>query len=1011
VYRSGADSTLHSIYLHAYPNAFRDDRTIYAREGERWGEDYAIRLSVPEERGWMTIDSVTAGGAPAAVTLEDTVARIDLPRPLGPRDSVTLRLRFEVQVPKPFNRLGHVGDNYSMGQWYPKMVVYDDLGWHPDPYHYFSEFYGDYGTFDVAITLPDRFWVGATGVFQRATGGDNEIPLADSETAPDSVSIRVRTVPADSLRSRWPGDRLSLEGDLAGPGAKKSGTIEVKREQGAVLRAPRGAPVHYSYLWVESERESRREADAAGRAEPLRLVRASRDTTVVDTIRALAAKTAPEDSATPSLKTLRFHADRVHDFAWVASPDYVRADTVWNKIAIRALAYRDDQDRWSDQRAFTVSAIRFMSQEVGPYVWPSFTSAESYMGGGAMEYPMLIMNEPDLVSDWFEFLDVVIGHEVGHNWFYGMLGSDERAHPWLDEGFTQYMENRYSDWKYPHGIFKRRKLLPWTSPARDFFDDENRYLSRVYARDEQSISTPAEGYNGYPAYGVAAYSKPAMMLRSLRAYLGEPTFHAFLREYYRANLLRHPRPADVVAAAEKASGLTLGDWFRPWLEGTGIASYSSGEMHHDIIEDDRVAWVRIRREGDRLEPLTVRATYKDGHREERIIPAQAGPTKIIFGPDERIARVEVDPDHDLVERTRLDNRTGMRPLRLKPLFDFRSSEAMTFLYGPMLWHGRAEGARIGLWTVGRYLPLRDFPQGILAAGGSAVVGTRRGDFSYNLWASRRAGGLGARGRIALESARDAGLFRAGVLAGNLVTQPGQRHPFREWRLSLDYRDRYDLEPVDPRYWSPGKGLHAKALLVLDTKGPRRAEHVQLDLRAGSSVLRKSGDPDPEFHYERATLEARQKLDLMARGNAHLAWRLFAGSTFDRPPRELLLDVAEGGRVDSLGRFYLNDRGPLFASGRYWMPGGAGLRGYRGRAALGERAWGLSVDLDLPMLPVSVFGDVGGLETTRVLADAGLGYSFGPLRFVAPFWVGTPEPGRSPWRFRWLVTLEALPISF
>jgi hypothetical protein len=156
---------------------------------------------------------------------------------------------------------------------------------------------------------------------------------------------------------------------------------------------------------------------------------------------------------------------------------------------------------------------------------------------------------------------------------------------------------------------------------------------------------------------------------------------------------------------------------------------------------------------------------------------------------------------------------------------------------------------------------------------------------------------------------------------------------------------------------------------------------------------------------------RQKLDLMASGNAHLAWRLFAGSTFDRPPRELLLDVAEGGRVDSLGRFYLNDRGPLFASGHYLMPGGAGLRGYRGRAALGERAWGLSVDLDLPMLPVSVFGDAGGLETTRVLADAGLGYSFGPLRFVAPFWVGTPEPGKSPWRFRWLVTLEALPISF
>lgn len=1009
MYRSGADSALPAIYLHAYPNAFRYHRTLYAREGERWGEDYSVRLSTPEERAWMTIDSVSAGGAPARVTLDETVARIDLPRPLAPRDSVTLRLRFEVQVPKPFTRFGHVGDNYSMGQWYPKLAVYDDLGWHADPYHYFAEFYGDYGTFDVAITLPDRFWVGATGVLKGAAGGDNEIPLADSEVAPDSVTIHLRALPADSLRGRWPRTMVSVETDLGESGGGERGPIEVKREKGVLLRAPRGAPVHYSYSWVESEKESRLEADAAGRPGPLRLVFASRDTTVVDTIRALAPRSAPEDSVIPSLKTLRFHAERVHDFAWVASPEYVRADTVWNKIAIRALSYRGGQERWSDQRAFIVSAMRFMTREVGPYIWPSFTSAVGYVGGGAMEYSMLVMIEPDFTSDWFEQLDVTIAHEVGHSWFCGMLGNDERAHPWLDEGFVQFLENRYCDWKYPDGIFKRRKLLPWTSPARDFFLDESRYLNRVYARDEQPISTPADGYRGYGLYGVGAYNKPAMMLHSLRAFLGDSTFGAFLHEYYRSNLLRHPRPSDVVGAAEKVSGLKLGNWFGSWLEGTGIGSYSSGVMHHDRIEEERVAWVRIRREGERIEPLTVEATYANGTRERRTLPAERGSLNITFGPDDRVARVEVDPDHDLIERTRLDNRTGMRPFRLKPLFDFRSSEAMTFLYGPMLWHGRAEGARLGVWTAGRYLPLSDFPEGILAAGGSAVVGTRRGDFSFAAWASRRAGALGARGRVALESARDAGLFRAGVRAGNLATEPGRRHPFREWRLSLDYRDRYDLEPVDPRYWSAGRGMHGKARLALDTVGPRRAEHGEIDLRAGSSAFRASDDP--EFHYERASLEVRQTLDLLPHGDAHLSWRLFAGSAFDRPPRELLFDAAEGSRVDSLGRFYLNDRGPLLASGRYLIPGGGGLRGYRGRAALGKRVWGLNADVEIPGVPVSLFGDVGGLESTGALADAGVGYAIGPIRITSPLWVGSPEPGKNPWHFRWLVSIESFPISF
>ncbi|MBI4363861.1 MAG: M1 family metallopeptidase, partial [Candidatus Latescibacteria bacterium] len=444
-YRSGADSALPFIYLHAYPNAFRGPHTILGREGERWGEDYALRFASDRERGWMTMDSVFADGLPASLTLDETVARVDLPHPLEPDDSVTLALRFEVQVPKPFNRFGHVGEAYSVGQWYPKVAVYDDLGWHADPYHYFAEFYGDYGTFDVAITLPDRYWVGATGVLEGAEGGDNEIPLADAEMPGDSVTVAIRCVPADSLLGQWPQIKLEIEHDLSpARGGRTQDPLGVTRESGAVVRIPRGAPVHYAYRWRSSKEDSREEADEAGRAGPLRCVIASRDTAIVDTLRALAPQSAPGDSASPSLKTLRFRAERVHDFAWVACPDYVRADTTVLGISIRALAFRDDQRLWSGQKAIVASAIEFMSREVGPYIWPSFTSAEAYSGGGAMEYPMLITNEPDLPSSWLELLDLTIAHELAHNWFYGMLGSDERAFPWLDEGFTEYVEHRYA---------------------------------------------------------------------------------------------------------------------------------------------------------------------------------------------------------------------------------------------------------------------------------------------------------------------------------------------------------------------------------------------------------------------------------------------------------------------------------------------------------------------------------------------------------------------------------------
>jgi hypothetical protein len=267
------------------------------------------------------------------------------------------------------------------------------------------------------------------------------------------------------------------------------------------------------------------------------------------------------------------------------------------------------------------------------------------------------------------------------------------------------------------------------------------------------------------------------------------------------------------------------------------------------------------------------------------------------------------------------------------------------------------------------------------------------------------GALGARSHVGVETGRDEGLFRLGANAGNFITAPGRRHPFRSWDLSLEYRDRYDLRPVDPRYWSAGDGLNGKARWTLNTLGPRHSEHAGLDLRAGEN-------------YQRASLEAGQRLDLFERARTHLSWRVYAGAGFDRLPRELLFDAAEGSRVDSLDRFYLNDRGPFMRSGHYWMQGGGGLRGYGGRAALGKRIWAFNVDLDTPRLPVSLFADLGRVEsgdraglTGRALADAGIGYGWGPIRLTAPLWVGRPDPGERPWRFRWILSIQSLPISF
>src|SRR2546430_15411655 len=210
------------------------------------------------------------------------------------------------------------------------------------------------------------------------------------------------------------------------------------------------------------------------------------------------------------------------------------------------------------------------------------------------------------------------------------------------------------------------------------------------------IGTPADECRSWPQYGTSAYSKPAMMLHTLRAYLGDATFHAFLHEYSRKNLLRHPRPADVIAAAEKVSGEPMEAWFRPWLEGTATADVSLGDVEDESTGGERATIVRVRRGGQREEPVTVEAELANGARERYLVPEGRGDATVNFGSGSRAKRVTLDPDHDVIELDRLDNRSGIPPLRLKPLIDFPSSDAMTFLYGPMIWQGRAEGARLGL---------------------------------------------------------------------------------------------------------------------------------------------------------------------------------------------------------------------------------------------------------------------------------------------------------------------------
>jgi len=168
-YTNNSPDALDRIYIHLYPNAYRNRHTPFM---EHYRRRFNLNIvDVPSSRrGWLEISDVSVDGQSVEVRIDETVARIDLPSPLPPGSSVNLSFDFESKVRKQLGRAGYSGDHYDFAQWYPKVAVYDENGWHADPW-VTGEFYGEFGSFDVHLDVPDNFVIAATGVLKSGDAG------------------------------------------------------------------------------------------------------------------------------------------------------------------------------------------------------------------------------------------------------------------------------------------------------------------------------------------------------------------------------------------------------------------------------------------------------------------------------------------------------------------------------------------------------------------------------------------------------------------------------------------------------------------------------------------------------------------------------------------------------------------------------------------------------------------------------------------------------------------------
>ncbi|HUV00289.1 MAG TPA: M1 family metallopeptidase [Bacteroidales bacterium] len=169
-YINNSPDTLSYLFFHLWPNAYSDNKTGLARQIFSMKGKGKL-FNDPELRGFIdSLDFEVDGNHVQWDLLSEShdICKIILNKPLKHGDTICITTAFHVKIPKGVtSRLGHIGESYQITQWYPKPAVYDRSGWHQMPYLDQAEFYSEFGSFDVSITLPANYVVGATGNLQN----------------------------------------------------------------------------------------------------------------------------------------------------------------------------------------------------------------------------------------------------------------------------------------------------------------------------------------------------------------------------------------------------------------------------------------------------------------------------------------------------------------------------------------------------------------------------------------------------------------------------------------------------------------------------------------------------------------------------------------------------------------------------------------------------------------------------------------------------------------------------
>ena len=481
--------TLKTIVLRLFQNYFRP-------EVDR--NDYVTDIT-----GGMLIEHLAINGTVVDTTdsawqEHGTIALVRPPAPIAPGADATVEVAWHFTVPnvpegQRGERMGRWDHElYQVAQWYPQIAMYDDLrGWDADPYLGTGEFYNQFGRFDVRITLPAGWLVGATGTLANP-----------AEVVPQTVRSRL---------------------DLA---MKADTTVHVVTP--AELKAGKATVAGDSLTW-------------------------------------------------------HFTADTVNDFAFATSRNFVWDATHANAPAPVLVQefYYPDHIQYHRTAQMAKFALEHHAKYVMPYAFPQASQTDGPEGG--MEYPMIIFSGANFG---------VTTHELGHEWFPMMVGSNETWYGWQDEGFNEFIDDAAAE-DYGH------KTTNW--------DSEGQYYRQVAGSElEPAMMWPSDWAG--PLYTLQAYVKAPLALHALGGVVGDSAAHAAFSGYARAWRFRHPTPWDFFFFTQHQLGRDLGWFWNAWW----FTTQTFDQGIESVTRQGNQVAIRITDHGEMAMPIILKLEFADG---------------------------------------------------------------------------------------------------------------------------------------------------------------------------------------------------------------------------------------------------------------------------------------------------------------------------------------------------------------------------------------------------------------